>query len=439
MFAGAGLVYASILPVQFRYLPLKDAWQQFSNIPWLDLGVGRRADWVANGLAILPFGFLAAGACDARGKTNVTYLAKVAAVRVSGAVLVTGIEFLQVWYPIRTKSLNDVMAGMAGAFVGPLLWPLIGRPLLRKAPNLSRVGLTGNAGVELSSWLLAVYCICLAGYSALPLDIMLHGDEWQAKAAAGRFEWAPYSATLNIANPNTIARTLFEILKSGLVMIPVGMLGALALPKRRCVLLIFALPTLLEILQVPIFTRHAVYSDVLSGWMGGLAGIKLMTYRQSIFAANQHVLVRFTLLLATTATILWLFLGSATDLRSEPEIAAGWSNFFTPPFAKYYFMDEFNAFSNAAGKAIAFLILGFLTANVTETGSAGRPSTTRKLTFFGTISLLFLLAAFIELSQLYLIPYVGDASDVFLYTLSGGVGWSLYRPRDCICSPTSDF
>ena len=88
-------------------------------------------------------------------------------------------------------------------------------------------------------------------------------------------------------------------------------------------------------------------------------------------------------------------------------------------------MDEFNALSNAAGKAFAFLTLGFLAANLTETGSARRASRLRKLTFIGALSMLFLLAASIEVSQVYLTPYIGDASDVILYAVAGGCGWLL--------------
>ena len=40
------VAYGSLVPLDFR--PRPDAWQAFMNTPWLSLGVGSRADWVAN-------------------------------------------------------------------------------------------------------------------------------------------------------------------------------------------------------------------------------------------------------------------------------------------------------------------------------------------------------------------------------------------------------
>ncbi len=42
------------------------------------------------------------------------------------AAIVVGIEFLQLWFPNRTVSQNDIVAGVVGAIVGSCLWMLIG-------------------------------------------------------------------------------------------------------------------------------------------------------------------------------------------------------------------------------------------------------------------------------------------------------------------------
>ena len=429
-FAAIGLVYASVLPMQYRYMPLSEAWEQFLNIPWLNLGVGRRADWVANGLAILPFGFLAAGAVDARRKTDGAYMCWIAMVMVTGALLAVGIEFLQLWFPIRTKSLNDVVAGLIGALSGPLLWPLIGRPLLRKPAHFNREATSGNALNHRFGWLLAVYCICLVGYSVLPLDLMLRASEWHTKFAAGRFEWAPHSATLDMVDTESIGRTFFEILKSAVTMIPAGVLAALALSKRHCVLLILVLPVSIEIMQAPVFTRHTVYTDMLSGWMGGLAGMLLLRYRLLLVGANQHLSVRLFLVMGSTTTIVCVFLGGTTELRSPPDLAEAWNNFFTPPFAKYYFMDEFNAFSNAAKKATAFAVLGYFTANLLGGKSLEGEKHTQYFRFTAAFSFFITLSAAIEITQVYLSPFVGDAADAILYTTASAGGWFLYQNSD---------
>jgi hypothetical protein len=42
------VVYGSLLPFQYRDLGLEQALARFAEISYLDLGVGSRADWVAN-------------------------------------------------------------------------------------------------------------------------------------------------------------------------------------------------------------------------------------------------------------------------------------------------------------------------------------------------------------------------------------------------------
>jgi hypothetical protein len=44
------VVYGSLVPLEFRALPLDEAWSRFQHMPFLDLGLGSRADWVANGV-----------------------------------------------------------------------------------------------------------------------------------------------------------------------------------------------------------------------------------------------------------------------------------------------------------------------------------------------------------------------------------------------------
>ena len=54
----AFVVYGSLVPLEYRPLPPGEAWARFQQIPYLNLGVGSRADWVANGVLYVPLGFL---------------------------------------------------------------------------------------------------------------------------------------------------------------------------------------------------------------------------------------------------------------------------------------------------------------------------------------------------------------------------------------------
>ena len=64
------VVYASLVPLHYTAKPFDEAVDQFQKTPWFQLGVESRADWVANGLMMLPAGFLAAGAIDWRRSSH---------------------------------------------------------------------------------------------------------------------------------------------------------------------------------------------------------------------------------------------------------------------------------------------------------------------------------------------------------------------------------
>ena len=49
-------VYGSFVPLNYRPLPWDDALARFRNIPFLDIGIKSRADWVANILLFIPLG-----------------------------------------------------------------------------------------------------------------------------------------------------------------------------------------------------------------------------------------------------------------------------------------------------------------------------------------------------------------------------------------------
>ncbi len=51
------VLYGSLVPLEIRSLDMAEAWGRFSRIPYLSLGAGGRADWVANILLYIPLAF----------------------------------------------------------------------------------------------------------------------------------------------------------------------------------------------------------------------------------------------------------------------------------------------------------------------------------------------------------------------------------------------
>ena len=52
------VVYGSLVPLRYTPLPWDHALARFQEIPFLQLGIGSRADWVANLLLFIPLTFL---------------------------------------------------------------------------------------------------------------------------------------------------------------------------------------------------------------------------------------------------------------------------------------------------------------------------------------------------------------------------------------------
>ena len=428
LISAIGLVYASILPVEFVAMPLDQAIKEFWQIPWLNLGVGRRADWVANGLVLLPFGFFAAGAADRDQRATLRYLAWLILIALTGMVLVVAIEFLQIWFPQRTLSQNDIAAGIIGAALGPCLWPLLGRPMLASLPRIQAHTSELSDNQSLVRWLLLAYCVSLLLYSILPLDLMLHGAEWNTKYQGGRFTWLPFLADFSVEGMKSLTPLAYALLISAARMIPIGFLSHRSLSHKTGIQLIIFLPIIIELLQAPIFTRYTTFADILCGWCGGLAGWAIAEHRRKIFTFNQYRSVRFTLLITAVAAVLFLFLGHAKRLATKEEIARDWSNFYSPPFAKYYWMDEFQAGSNAVGKLMAFATVGFLFANLTnQTNRKLAINSTPRLLDFLVLIVIFCLAMTIEIAQVYLHPFIGDGSDILLYLFGGFLGIAMHK------------
>ena len=69
----AFVVYGSLLPFEPRPPPTAGAWEAFLRLPYLELGVASRADWVANLLLYIPLGFLIVGSAQGRGGANLIH------------------------------------------------------------------------------------------------------------------------------------------------------------------------------------------------------------------------------------------------------------------------------------------------------------------------------------------------------------------------------
>jgi len=69
----AFVIYGSLVPLEFRSIPWDEAVARFAAIPWLALGVGSRADWVANLILYIPVGYLLMGVLSGHSKSPLVW------------------------------------------------------------------------------------------------------------------------------------------------------------------------------------------------------------------------------------------------------------------------------------------------------------------------------------------------------------------------------
>lgn len=173
----AFIVYGSLVPLDLQPLPWAQAVVQFRQIPWLDLGVQSRADWIANGVLYLPLGALGALAL-ARWRLA----GALAAVALAWA-LALAVEFTQQWFPPRTVSLNDLLAEALGSVAGALLAPHLGR----WAAQARDAFLSDLARVR--AVVLPAYALLYLLYAFFPYDLLLGRAEWADKLAGANVGW----------------------------------------------------------------------------------------------------------------------------------------------------------------------------------------------------------------------------------------------------------
>lgn len=179
----AFVIYGSLVPLEFRAIPWDEAVARFAAIPWLKLGIGSRADWVANLILYIPLGYLLMGALAGRSKLPVVWGMSIPLSGLAIAGIALSIEFTQQFFPPRTVSLNDLYAEFVGGALGMLLWTLAGRPLsavwhrfAQGGPRAVSAGLVG-------------YVLAYLFLSLFPYDFLLSAEEWRAHLTSGKAGW----------------------------------------------------------------------------------------------------------------------------------------------------------------------------------------------------------------------------------------------------------
>ena len=171
------IVYGSLLPFEHNGLSWEQAWARFQDIPYLDLDVVTRADWVANILLYMPLAFALTGALALRLRSVAARVLVGVFVALLGVALAVTVEFMQQFFPPRTVSINDLIAETIGTVLGVLAWLAFGPRLLALWGQLS---LGGAPAWRALLWL---YALAYGALALFPFDLLVSAQELTAKLA----------------------------------------------------------------------------------------------------------------------------------------------------------------------------------------------------------------------------------------------------------------
>lgn len=412
------VVYGSLVPLRFKSIPLNQALEQFHSIPYLELGIASRADWVANILLFIPLSFLWSGVVWPQ-RAGLLRVAMSGLVLLTAFALSVSIEFVQQYFPQRTVSLNDIMAETAGAVIGTATWAIFGNATLRWFQALPLVSGTAN----MAQRLLVVYLLVLLGYNMMPLDLTISAVEIFHKWREGKVILLPFSATYADS-----AMRAYDLFTDMAIWAPVAVLWQLAYQRARLRTwqLVVAAAAAIEFLQLFVYSRVSDSSDVITAALGAAIGLAL---ERSLRSANSQGSVKapmgalsWALVSAgwtvVLATVFWYPFDLNLDSTFLRERLAGLQRV---PFEAYYFGTEFRAVTEVLRKASFMAPLGFFCYRM---GRLLPASWSRRVVHGSLLFLIAAVAASIETVQIALPSKNADFTDGVLEFLGGALGYA---------------
>jgi VanZ family protein len=420
-------IYGSLVPLEFRDRPLADAWAAFREIYSMSLSFGSRTDWLVNILLFIPLAFLLADASWPAHSLAARALAVLGVFVVCLGLSVT-IEFMQLFFPNRTPSLNDIVAQSIGAGLGLAAWVTFGSRL-----SDWFIG-WGSARSPLDVWkrMVYTYLFVLVAYNILPLDLTISPIEIVHKWREGRVVLLPFSFAF--INP---IEEIYALGVDVLIWIPASFLWCLAFPRGRlrAWLALVGIATGIEFLQLFVYSRVSDMTDIFAAAMGaaigtwlagrmGRAGVGTTVIRETTFSQLRSAGVWLLL------TMLWMVVLAAVffypfDFQMDSEfLAKRWHGAGKVPFEVYYFGTEYRAATEVVHKTGFFLPLGALLALAVRTIQNYR---WRQYASAIALAMIGVTAAGIELGQLFVPEKNVDVTDWALEVLGGVIGFAMIR------------
>ena len=420
LLSALGVVYASIVPLKYTPLSWDETWQRFLKIPWLTLGLNKRADWFANGLVLIPFGFFVTGAVHWKRPSVLRKLWFFVPFLVLHALLVCTIEYAQIWFPPRVLSQNDMLAGYLGGILGVFVWHVQGEKIMttvlefaQSRPGLARV------------YILAKCCaVGLLLYGLMPLDVMLNSSEWSQKFSLGRITIAPFT------DWSGFRESAKSILLSCWAF-PLGVVLSLRLERRQAIQQMVVWCFAIELASLPIFNRETSITDIVVPIALGCTGVYLApSVMWIILRIDSATTWLLGIITWSGITLIGFTVRYERIVTDHEEWSRRFWSILAVPFARAQRSTEFQAIENILLKIIVFAALAMLLMGWRDRARRTHSRFDRRTVL--AVAWVFAIGLLIELAQVYLIPLVPDVTDFLLYlcgALLGVFGFWMLIPK----------
>jgi VanZ family protein len=409
------VVYGSLLPFQLRPPPTAGAWEAFLRLPYLQLGVGSRADWVANLLLYIPLGFLTVGWAQGRSAANPIH--GLAALIVVGAIAV-GVEYAQIFFAPRTVSMNDLAAEWLGAAIGVALWYATHHRLARLLADT-----LGRGRVALRAAIL-LYLAAYVALAVFPFDFLVSLTElrWRLSTESWGILFAP-------AGGGGVLRRALQLVVDAAAMVPLGVLIATGAPSatrpavRRAAMAGAGLGLLIEVLQFLTASGISQGASVVARSAGAALGVWLSARAPGWAIRPVPAWVRPALLLALPlyGVVLAVLNGwlDASWLSFEQAVGRLKPTVFLP-FYYHYFTSESEAMQSLVANGLMYGLVG-IGAWLFAVAGGSRPIASV------AVAVAAGLAAVIELGKFFAPGKHADPTNVLIAGVSAAAAFLLAR------------
>ncbi|MGC2047648.1 MAG: VanZ family protein [Gallionella sp.] len=409
------VIYGSLVPLNYQHYSWQEASEIFKHIRYLNLGIGSRADWVANILLFVPLAFLWLGTLW-HSNSTVWRIVATFFVILACTTLSIAIEFIQIFFPPRTVSLNDIIAEIVGTVLGIALWPLIGMRLVQ----LVRTIFQGETNARYAA--LIAYALAYVLLSLFPYDFLISLGEWLAHLASERVGW--------LFAPGCGSECGWKLIPEVIATVPLGILVAVALRPAQRVPLLFAaaagmlLGLLIEGLQLTIASGISQGASIGSRTVGTLLGVWLAQSAHCIDWRRVRQFARGMIVLGTLPYLFILallnhwFSGSWLSL-SEGLARVGDQHFL--PFYYYYYTSESVALVSMLYQAGIYLPVG---VGLWLWHWAGR-SEKQRYTLVGSAIAAGAIACVTEAGKLFITNQHPDPTNILIASVAAMAAYKL--------------